>query len=73
MHPSILCPTTPPTGLGGARWGFLILASTKAPPLGVTLADKSSADISQFAAIDLIKETVPLRFRYTLCYCKLAV
>ena len=41
MRLSILCPTTPPTGLGGARWGFVILASTKAPPLGATLADKS--------------------------------
>ena len=28
-------------GLGGARWGFVILASTKAPPLGATLADIS--------------------------------
>ena len=41
MRLSILCPTTPPTGLGGDRWGFVILASTKAPPLGATLADKS--------------------------------
>ena len=41
MRLSILCPTTPPTGLGGARWGFVILASTKAPPLGATFADKS--------------------------------
>ena len=41
MRLSILCPTTPPTGLGGARWGFVILASTKAPPHGATLADKS--------------------------------
>ena len=28
-------------GPGGTRWGFVILASTKAPPLGATLADKS--------------------------------
>ena len=41
MRLSILCPTTLPTGLGGARWGFVISASTKAPPLGETLADKS--------------------------------
>ena len=41
MRLSILCPTTPPTGLGGARWGFVVLASTKDPPLGATLADKS--------------------------------
>ena len=39
MHLSILCPTTLPTGLGGG--GFVVLASTKAPPLGATLADKS--------------------------------
>ena len=31
----------PPTGLGGDRWGFVILASTKAPPLGATLDGKS--------------------------------
>ena len=32
----------PPYGTrGGARWGFVILASTKAPSLGATLADKS--------------------------------
>ena len=41
MRLSILCPTTPPTGLGEDRWRFVILASTKAPPLGATLADKS--------------------------------
>ena len=41
MRLSILCPTTPPTRLGGDRWGFVILASTKAPPLGAALADKS--------------------------------
>ena len=38
---SLLCPTIPPTGLGGDRWGFVILVSTKVPPLGATLADKS--------------------------------
>ena len=39
--PINIMPHYPPTGLGGARWGFVILASTKTPPLGATLADKS--------------------------------
>ena len=39
--PINIMPHYPPTGQGGARWGFVILASTKAPPLGATLAHKS--------------------------------
>ena len=34
MHLSILCPTTPHTGIGGARWGFVTVMVTNPPPLG---------------------------------------
>ena len=34
MHLSMLCPTTPHTGIGGARWGFVTVKVTNPPPLG---------------------------------------
>ena len=32
MHLSMLCPTTPHTGMGGARWGLVTVMVTNPPP-----------------------------------------
>ena len=40
MHLSMLCPTTPHTGIGGARWGFVTVMVANPPPLGMIFYDK---------------------------------